>query len=197
MGIPHLSYPMKLPRFLVLAALSASTLASLPAAEPTRELVLDFTYMQRETDGTYKRSYEYGFGDWDEKGKVGQVAHQGLLVNHAGSKGGVGENRRLDFSKSTKVGIAFMIGNRNQAAAFGLSLTDRDGTGQVWQIPLAGQPRGQALYAEFDLKKPTRTDNAGKVAGLDLKKIESWQITGDFGDAPVELLVMKVFAVSP
>ncbi len=187
---------MKPIRFLASLAMFASTLTLLPAAEPTREVVLDFTYMQRQSDGTYTRSYEYGFGDWDEKGKVGQVAHKGLLVNHAGSKGGIGENRRLDLRKSAKVGVSYMIGNGNKADAFAFSLEDRDGTVDVWNIPLAGQPRGQMLYAEFDLTKPTRQDTAGKVAGLDLKKLETWQIRGDYGEAPVEVLVAKVFAVS-
>lgn len=159
-------------------------------------VVVDFTYMPRNPDGTRERGYEYGFGDWDDKKKVTQIPDKGLLANLVGSKGGVGENRGLDFRKHTLARLNFIIGNRNQAESFGFSLVDKDGTDHSWDITLKGQPRGVALNPLIDLTKPGREDKPGKTPGLDLKKLKVWQIKGNYQDAAIEVMFVKVTAVS-
>jgi hypothetical protein len=158
--------------------------------------VINFVRMGHNPDGTFERSYQYSFGDWQKAKSIVQVQGQGLIINLAGSKGGVGENRGLDFGKFTHARITFVIGNRNKAEAFGFTLVDRDGTDEYWEIPIKGMSKGADLSQLIDLTKPTRVDKPGKKPGLDFKKLETWQFKGNYQDAPVELLLMKVMAVS-
>lgn len=186
---------MKTSRRLVGLALFTGCLAVLPAAAVKDIEVIEFTHSPRNPDGTYERSFEYSYGDWGDD-KVVQVNGKGLLVNLLGSQGGVGENRGLDFRKHTKARVFFMIGNRNRASGFGLSLEDKDGTNHNFDIPLRGQPVGQVLAATLDLTKPSREEQAGSKPGLDLKKLRVWQIKGNWQAEPVEILVLKVMAVT-
>jgi hypothetical protein len=178
-----------------LLSLLAGSLTVVVAAATKDIEVIEFTHMFRNTDGTYERSYEYAYGDWGDN-KVVQVNGKGLLVNLLGSKGGIGENRGLDFRKHTKARIAFMIGNRNRASGFAFSLEDKDGTNHAFDIPLTGKPVGQLLAATLDLTKPSREEQAGSKPGLDLKKLRVWQLKGNFQSEPLEILVLKVLAVT-
>ncbi|MEJ1972007.1 MAG: hypothetical protein WDM96_05850 [Lacunisphaera sp.] len=189
---------MKSLRFLLPAFVVAGILPALPAAEAAKEVtVLDFTYMVRNADSTYEKSYEYSFGDWSGSKKVAQLPHKGFIVNHEGSKGGVGGNQGLDFGQHTKAHVYFVVGNGNRAAAFNLTLEDSDGTNQVWDIPLVNVPKGSLLAVAVDLAHPTRQDNPGKKAGLNFGKLASWQIKGDYQDAPLEVMLIKITAFSP
>lgn len=158
-------------------------------------VVIDFLYMPRNPDGTRERGYEYGFGDWDDKKRVGQFPDKGLIINLVGSKGGIGENRDLDFRKHSKARVTYVIGNRNRADSFGFSLVDKDGTDQSWDISIKDQTAGVVLTRLLDLTSPARTDKPGKTPGLDLKKLKSWQFRGNYQDAPIEIMIMKVTAV--
>ena len=159
-------------------------------------VVVDFLQMARNPDGTRERGYEYTFGDWDDKKKVGQLPDQGLIINLVGSKGGVGENRGLDFRKHTKARVTFVIGNRNQAESISFSLVDKDGTDQSWDITLKDQSKGATLSRLLDLTQTGRAEKPGKTPGLDLKKLKSWQFKGNYQDAPIEVMIIKVTAVS-
>lgn len=182
------------PCLLSLLLLAGGTPA-LPAG-PVKDLdVLEFPYMHRNPDGTREKGYEYAFGDWDDK-RVVQIPDKGLLVNLVGSKGGVGDSRGLDFRKHNRARISFIIGNRNQAESFTFSLVDADGTDQMWSVPLKDQPKGMPAGVLLDLTKPTHEDKPGRKPGLDLKKIEVWQIKGNYQDLPIEILFLKVTAVS-
>lgn len=182
---------------LVLALLVACAAGPLRAAVKD-VVVIDFTQMPRNTDGSRQRGYEYSFGDWsDDTGrKVGQILDKGLLVNLAGSKGGVGENRDLDFRKHSRARIDFIIGNRNRAEAFSFTLVDKDGTDQSWEVSLKDRTKGLPTHGVVDLATPGREDKPGKKPGLDLKKLRTWQIKGNYGDEPIEILIVKVTAVS-
>jgi hypothetical protein len=198
-GNPVSPTAMKIHReFLTAALLFASVPALLHAAAPRDVVVIDFTSMPRNDDGTRQRGYEYSFGDWDDRSgrAVGQIFEKGLLVNLAGSKGGVGENRGLDFRKHTRARIDYMIGDRNRAEAFAFTLVDTDGTDQSWEVPLKGQPVGVPLSTTLDLTKPSREEKPGKKPGLNLPKLDVWQLKGNYGDEPLEVLVIKVTAVS-
>lgn len=190
---------MKTPgRILTIALLFAGISAPLHAAAVRDLVVIDFTDMLRNTDGTRQRSYEYTYGDWnDPTGKsVVQMLGKGLLINFVGSKGGVGANRDLDFRKHTRARINLIIGNRNRAGSFGFSLVDTDGTDQSWDISLKDQPVGRPLNLLVDLTKPSGENKPGRKPGLNLAKLASWQIRGNFQDEPIEILVLKITAVS-
>ena len=179
-------------RLLVLALLLACAACPLVAKDI---VVVDFALMPRNPDGSRQRAYEYGYGDWGDAGrKVIQIMDKGLLVNNAGSKGGVGANSDPGFGANTRARIDFIIGNQNQADSYSFSLEDRDGTDHSWSIPLKGQPAGQPIGVLLDLTKG-KEDKPGKKPGLDLKKVRTWQIKGNFQDKPVEMLVLKVTAV--
>lgn len=185
---------MNLPRHLLVVLFLVGGTTAFSAVKNV--VVLDFYRMERSSDGSHQRSYEYSFGDWEDKKKVGQMHEKGLLVNSVGSKGGVGENRGLDFRKHTLARLNFVIGNRNRAEAFTFSLVDKDGTDQIWEISLKNQPKGATLNPLIDLTKPTREDKPGKTSGLDLKKLKTWQIKGNYQDAPIEVMFVKITAVS-
>lgn len=181
------------PKVLVLALLLAGAACPLLAKDV---VVIDFALMPRNSDGSRQRAYEYGFGDWSDAGrKVVQIMDKGLLVNHAGSKGGVGANSDPDFGSNTHARIDLVIGNQNQADSYSFALVDRDGTDHSWSIPLKGQPVGQPIGVLLDLTQG-KEDKPGKKPGLDLKKVRTWQIKGNFQDKPVEILVLKITAVS-
>lgn len=177
--------------------LLAILFCGIPAVAAVKDLVvLDLFHMTRTTDGRYERGYEYSFGDWEGGKKVVQIHEKGLLINLVGSKGGVGENRGLDFRKHSLARLTFIIGNRNQAESFGLSLVDKDGTDHSWNVNLKDRTRGTTLNPLIDLSKPDREEKPGKTPGLDLKKLKSWQIKGNYQEAPIEILFLKITAVS-
>jgi len=190
---------MKPHRAFVCSALFFSCVLSPLHAAPAKDVVvIDFTSMPRNDDGTRQRGYEYSFGDWDDRSgrAVGQIFEKGLLVNLAGSKGGVGENRGLDFRKHTRARIDFIIGDRNRAEAYAFTLVDTDGTDQSWEVSLKGLPVGVPLSTTLDLTKPSREEKPGKKPGLNLPKLDVWQIKGNYGELPLEILIVKVTAVS-
>lgn len=183
-------------RILRSIALLSGLAAVLSAAEPKDLVVINFLRMPRDPGGEPQRAYEYSFGDWQEKRMVFQVADEGLIINHAGSKGGVGENRGLDFRKHTKARISFIIGNRNQASSFSFGVVDSDGTDCAYDISLQGRPAGVVQEVLIDLTQPSRTDKPGTKPGLDLKKLESWQFRGNYQAQPIEVLIQKVTAAA-
>lgn len=185
---------MKLPRCPSLLALMLLLVCPLSAAGSKDVTLVDFTYIARDpTTGQESRDkvFEYSFGDWD-KGKARQIRDKGLLINHLGSSGGVGANKKLNFHGATKARLLFIIGNGNEALAFSFSLVDKDGTDAQFSIPLAGQPRGQPLIVTVDLTHPTKVEKPGTTDGLDLTKLKSWQIKGDFGAKPLEIMLSKI-----
>lgn len=99
----------------------------------------------------------------------------------------MGRNKRLRLKGATKIQIAYLIGNRNEASSFSFSLVDTDGSENSFNIPLSAQPVGQPLAAIIDL-------NAGHEdkPGLNLDKLKTWQIKGNYQDKPVELLIIRV-----
>ena len=180
---------------LPLMVVFVSCLGSLSAADPKDLEVINFPSMFRHPDDTYEKGYQYAFGDWDGK-KVAQIPGKGLLVNLAGSKGGVGDNQGLDFRKHTKARLSFIIGNRNLATSFIFTLVDRDGTDQSFDVSLGTLPRGTEQTVTVDLTKPSRENKPGGTPGLNLKKLDAWQLTGNFQAEPIEILFLRVVAVS-
>jgi hypothetical protein len=180
---------MRIPRLSLLAVLGVSISGVLPAAGKDLE-VINFVAMYRNPDDSYERAYEYMFGDWQNSKSVAQVAGKGLVVNGVGSKGGVGENRGLDFRKHTKARITFLIGSRNKAKSFQFSLVDKDGTDQAFDVPLENRPFGVEQAYTVDLTKRSREDKPGSTPGLNLKKLKSWQLKGSYQDDLSELLFL-------
>jgi hypothetical protein len=188
---------MKIPRFVTAALAAVVCCAVLPAADAPKDVVLiDFTRSLRNPDGTYERPYQWASGDWNRTNKLAQIQDKGLLINHLSGKGNVGENRGLDFRKHSKVRIGIIIGNGNQATSIGLRLVDSDGTEAVWDISLTDKSKGTPHSVLLDMTAPSRVEKPGKTEDLNYKKLRSWQITGNWQDAPVEVLISKVTAVS-
>jgi len=185
---------MKTARLTLMVVLGASLAGIAPAAANKDLEVINFVAMYRNPDDTYDKGYDYPFGDWQNKNVV-QVPGKGLIVNLVGSKGGVGENRGLDFRKHAKARIAFVVGNRNKAKSFQFSLVDKDGTDQSFDVALETLPPGVTQTHTIDLTKPSREDKPGSTPGLNLKKLKSWQLKGNFQDEPSELLFLRVDAV--
>jgi len=182
---------MNVPRFILSARLVFLLL--LPAALAAKEeVLLDFKHISRDPDGTLYKCYEYTFGDWGS-GKVIDLRGKGALVQAPSGKGGLGENKTLvRFDKTPLVDLHFIIGNANQAKAISFGLTDKDGTEQTWQIPIDGLPPGTNQQVRLDLTKSSSEQKPGKTPGMDLKKILTWQVRGDYTDPKIEVLLIKL-----
>jgi hypothetical protein len=175
------------------AACAALLLSSLTLAAKD-EVLLDFMHVNRDPDGTIFKCYQYTFGEWGG-GKVIDLRGRGALIQAPGGKGGLGENKTLlKLKKTPVVHLVYLVGNANQARAINFSLTDKDGTEQSWAVPLADLPKGTEQRLRLDLSSPGSEQKPGKTPGLDLGRLESWQIRGDWGSSPVEVLVIKLVA---
>lgn len=161
------------------------------AAEPKEEVLINFADSRRDPDGKVFHAYQYAFGDWNKH--LVDLPRRGILVKAPTGKGGMGENDTLaEFNGFAAVGFHFLIGNANQAQALSFSLEDSDGTAQTWKISLAGRAPGRTFHDRLDLAKPDSQENPGKKPGLNLKKISTWQVKGDFTDPNVEVLLVKI-----
>lgn len=183
--------------FLIVAAFAFAQSPAAPAAapKPLKEVTLiDFTDIRRDRNGQVElRPYEYAFEDWNRH--VIDLPDRGVLIQARSGKGGLGENRpQADFRRAASLVLFFSIGNANRAQGLALSIKDSDGTEYVWNIRLAERPAGQPLRLRLHVEKPDSVQSPGKKAGLDLKRIETWQIRGDWQDAPVEVLLIKLAA---
>jgi hypothetical protein len=189
-GSAHPNPAMKTPRFIRFACFA---LLVFPAALSAKEeVLLDFKSVHRDRDGPVFKCYQYTFEAWGGK-KVMDLPGKGALVQAPSGKGGIGENKSLiRFDKTPKLNLYFIIGNANKANAINFSLTDKDGTEQSWAIPLASLPKGSPQKFPIDLTKPTAEAKPGKTPGLDLKKIGTWQIRGDYSDLNVEVLIDRL-----
>lgn len=177
---------------LILSARLAVFLMLPVALAAKEEVLLDFQQIRRDPDGTVYKCYEYTFGDWDS-GRVIDLRGKGALVQAPSGKGGLGENKTMvRFDKTPVVDLHFIIGNANQAKAISFGLTDKDGTEQTWQIPIAGLPPGTNQLVRLDLTKHSSEQKPGKTPGMDLKKIVTWQVRGDYTDPKVEILLVQL-----
>lgn len=160
------------------------------AASPPRPLI-DFQANSRDRDGTVFHEYEYAYGDW-QKHAI-DLPRRGLLIQAPSGKGGVAQGRsRLPFHKHAAVRLHYVIGNENKARATVFALEDGDGTVHVWTIPLDGLERGKEFGLRLDLAQPTREDAPGKKPGLDRKRIDKWEVKGDWSDPAVEVLFIAL-----
>ena len=192
---PSMRSPRSLYSSAAVAALLCFISSSVPleAAEAKEVVLIDFTYSTRDPDGTVSRSYEYAFGDWQKH--LVDLKGKGTLIKAPSGKGGIGENKTLvDFGKSSAVNLQLIIGNANSSGGISLSIEDRDGTEQSWNISLEGKPRGQPLRFPLDLTKSSSESKPGKTPGLNLKKVAVWQMKGNWTDPNVEVLLVKLTA---
>jgi hypothetical protein len=178
---------------VALAVLGLATPVCAEAAQVKEKVLIDFTSFRRDPDGTIFRPYEYAFGSWDKH--VVDLKGRGTLIKAQDGKGGLGENKTMiDFSKSPLMSLWFVIGNANQAKGVNFSLEDRDGTEQTWWIPLETKVSVPVTAFRIDLMKPDNKSKPGSTDGLNLKKIHTWQVRGDYTEAKVEVLLVKLVA---
>ena len=90
------------------------------------------------------------------------------------------------------VDLRIIVGNANRAGAISFGLTDKDGTEQTWQVPIAQLPKGSDQRVRLDLTKPSSEQKPGTTPGMDLKKLSVWQVRGDYTDANVEVLLVQL-----
>lgn len=189
---------MKAPRFLA-SLRSATRLAALLLPVLTyaakSEVLLDFKHISRDgPEGPVYRCYEYAWNDWNKK--IIDLPGKGALIQAPSGKGNLGENKTmLKLHKTPVIEIDYIIGNANQAGSLNFKLIDKDGTEWTWPIPLSGLARGTDQKLRLDLTKPGTESKPGKTAGLDLAKINTWEIIGDWGAAKVEVLLVQVVGI--
>jgi hypothetical protein len=186
-------------RLLVFAATAAVVVwsaVSTPAhAAAPSNVLIDFANIRRDPDGTVFRPYEYTWEDWGRK-RVIDLAGRGVLIQTPSGKGGMGENRTMvKFNRTGAIELMYLIGNDNQARSINFALVDNDGTEHQWSLPLEGKGKGRHLFHRMELAAPTNESKPGKKPGLDLKKIVTWQIRGDYSEPNVEVLLIKLSAV--
>lgn len=171
--------------------LGSGTLTPIAGAASQPHPLIDFQANSRDRNGTVFHEYEYTYGDW-QKHAI-DLPRRGLLIQAPSGKGGVAQGRsRISFHKHPLVRLHYLIGNENKAQSVVFALEDGDGTAQVWTIPLAGLERGREFGFRLDLAKPTREDAPGKKPGLDLKRIDKWEVKGDWSDPAVEVLFIAL-----
>jgi hypothetical protein len=175
-------------RYLAAAVLAAGLAVSVHAAD---RVIIDFADYHRDPDGRTSKPYEYAYQDWNNR--VTDLPGKGTVVKTPSGKGGLGENKPAeDFEGCTALNVVLVIGNGNAAKSLAFSLADKDGTEWAWNLPLEDKTRGAALSFHVDLSKPDTEQKPGKTPGINLKKLTSWQVRGDFTDAGVEVLLIKV-----
>ena len=140
---------------------------------------------------TIARVFDYAWNDWQGDGLI-DLRGKGTLIRSKTGKGNLGqEGTRIVFDRSPALEFQYVVGADNQAKSLTFKLVDQDGTEGTWTIPLEGRPRQQLSTVRFDLAKPDNV-KGGKKPGLDVKRIDKWEITGDWQDAPTEVLLVKL-----
>ena len=119
-----------------------------------------------------------------------------MLINYADGKGNMGGDKSVKLGEFDAAYLIIVIGNRNASKSLSVRLIDADGTEAVWNFPLAAKPVGTALICRMPLATPDKEDKPGKVPGLDKNKIRKWQISGDWQEAKLEVLLVKLGAIS-
>lgn len=187
---------MNPPRFSPSRCLCAAALLLCATfASAKEEVIIDFKTVRRDPDKTIIKCYQYTFGDWGNK-KVIDLPGRGALIQAPSGKGGLGENKTMvRFDKTPVVELLILIGNANQANGLSFGLTDRDGTEQTWQIPIAGLAKGVNHRIRLDLTKPSSEQKPGKTPGMDLKKLDTWQVRGDYTSPNVEVLLVQLLGL--
>lgn len=184
---------MNAPRFAPLVrCLALLLLLSSALASAKEEEILDFKTVRRDPDKTIYKCYQYTYGDWGDK-RVIDLRGRGALIQAPSGKGGLGENKTLvRFDKTPVVELILIIGNANSANAISFGLTDKDGTEQTWQIPLASLPKGIEQRIRLDLRTSSSEQKPGDKPGMDLRRLSSWQVRGDYTDLNVEVLLVQM-----
>lgn len=194
---------MKTPRFILAGPLLAAGLFNvillplhLMAAPAKEDVLIDFTYIRQERDGTdvkVIKNYEYVWGAWNKH--VSDIPKHGALIQAPINDGQLGEDSTMvKFDKTPNVELVFSIGSANKATALNFYLADSDGTEQQWRIPLEGLVPGKECHFPMDLTKCTTEAKPGKVPGMNLKKINTWRIQGDWSKLAAEFLLVKLVA---
>lgn len=178
---------------LVLGMIAPLGAATKPAKPKT---LLDFTQQDVERNGaeiTVNKRYGYSFGEW--QGKITFLEDRGLLIPFVVNKGGFGGDKGMKLADYSAVVLVAVIGNRNEATTFGLTLTDADGTEATWYLPLADRPRGAEQLYRLDLARCDQEEKPGGTPGLDKAKIKKWQIKAGWQEKRIEVLVVRLDAV--
>ena len=183
--------------FTFVCAMFVATPAVAEDAKPKNKTLIDFTRQDSERVGAeiiVKKRYDWASGSWDKN--LGFLEGEGLLINYVSGKGNMGGDKSMKLGDFDSAYLIIVIGNRNAGSSLGVRLIDADGTEAVWNFPLAGKPVGTALICRMLLAKPDKEDKPGKVPGLDKTKIRKWQISGDWQEAKMEVLLVKLGAMS-
>lgn len=181
---------MKPSRRLAVALVLACFLVPITRADD--RLLVDFADYHLERDSQRMvQPYEYAYQDWNKA--VHPLPGKGTVVQAPSGKGGIGENKpAADFGGLKAIEIFLVIGNGNQARKLGFGLADKDGTDWGWDLELEGKPRGAVLAYRIDLAKPDAENKPGKTKGINLDKLTSWQVRGDFSEPRVEVLLIRM-----
>lgn len=168
----------------------------LAAAPDKVEVLVDFTEIRQERDGANVqliKNYDYAWGAWDKH--ITDIPKRGALIQAPINDGQLGQdNTDVKFTDTPVVELIFVVGNANKAAAINFYLDDSDGTEQQWNIPLTGIIPGKECHYPLDLTKCTTEQKPGKKPGLNLKKINTWRIQGDWSKSSLEILLVKLVA---
>lgn len=190
MPTPHL--PSIFRRVAAGAALLACLLPL--SAKDKPEVLLDFTQVSRDPDGKVYRCFEYAWNEWSKK--IIDLPGKGALIQAPSGKGQLGEGKTmLKLHKTPNIEIHYLIGNANKAGSFNFKLIDKDGTEWSWPVPLNGLARGIDQRLRLDLTKPGSEGKPGKNPGLDLAHLANWEFMGDYGAAPIEVLLIRVYGL--
>ena len=191
---------MKTPRFILAGSILATLLSSLLPlsllAASKEEILVDFTDVRQERDGALVKlvkNYDYVWDAWDKH--VTDMPRRGALIQAPINEGQLGEdNTDVKFADTPIVELVFVIGNANKASGIAFYLADSDGTEQEWSIPFEGLSPGRECHFQLDLNKCTKETAKGKKPGMNLKKIYSWRVKGDWSKSSVEVLLVKLVA---
>ncbi|MBK8478674.1 MAG: hypothetical protein IPL39_21045 [Opitutaceae bacterium] len=185
-----------LPPGLFAFALAALVAAPLQAeSEPKSKTLIDFSVQEIERNGADLKplkKYGYAYEGW--KDKIAYIEGKGLLVPYLPGTGGMGGDKSMNFADYGFAVLAVVIGKRNEAESFALTLIDADGTEATWYLPLGGRPLGAGIGYRLDLAQPDKEEKPGKTPGLNKAKVKKWQIKGNWQESKVEILLVKLAA---
>lgn len=190
-----------LPRGIILTTVLAlaGTCAFAADSKPKTKVLIDFTKQDVEMEnGVPKpiRKYDYSFETWSNK--LVFLEGKGVLIPLLPGKGGMGKDDRLGIgANAVSCTFEYAILPRNESESITVSMVDSDGTEVSWYIGLKDRPRGVPLSSTLDLTKPDKEDKPGKKPGFDKTKTKTWQIKGNWQDPKVELVLIRLSAVTP
>jgi endoglucanase len=138
----------------------------------------------------------FAYGEW--QGKV-DCADGRLAIHGVGGKGGGGRVQMQDMTGLAErvPALRLRVGAGNQAAGIALLLTDPTENAARWEFALPGPGEETVTLLPISGGALAEPDSVSKAGPLDLSRVITWQVCGDWSDKALEVDVEEVLLLAP